>query len=80
MGEKTKYDAASEIINLYPNPNNGNFNIEFLDPEKTDKSEIIISDLGGKQIYHETISTKDNQAIYCKYQSGIIYDGHHQEY
>ena len=58
VGEKTKYDAASEIINLYPNPNNGNFNIEFLDPEKTDKSEIIISDLGGKQIYHETISAE----------------------
>ena len=34
VGEKTKYDAASEIINLYPNPNNGNFNIEFLDPDK----------------------------------------------
>ena len=49
----------SEIINLYPNPNNGNFNIEFLDPEKTEKSEIIISDLGGKQIYHVTISAEE---------------------
>ena len=59
VGEKTKYDANSEIINLYPNPNNGNFNIEFLDPEKTEKSEIIISDLGGKQIYHVTISAEE---------------------
>ena len=59
VGEKTKYDAASEIINLYPNPNNGNFNIEFLDPTKTEKSEIVISDLGGKQIYQETISAEE---------------------
>jgi hypothetical protein len=57
--EGAKYDVDSDIINLYPNPNSGNFNIEFLDPAKTGKSEIIISDLGGKQIYHETISTEE---------------------
>jgi hypothetical protein len=47
-----KYDANSEIVKLYPNPNNGRFSIEFLNPLKSDKSEIVITDMAGKQVYN----------------------------
>jgi uncharacterized repeat protein (TIGR02059 family) len=46
-----KYDANSEIVKLYPNPNNGQFSLEFLSPLKNDKSEIVITDMAGKQVY-----------------------------
>ena len=51
VGANVKYDANSDIINLYPNPNNGHFSIDFINPLKSEKSEIIITDLAGKQIY-----------------------------
>ncbi len=44
------YDVDSEIINLYPNPNNGDFWIEILKPFEEEKCKIVITDLGGKQI------------------------------
>ena len=52
VGAKVKYDANSDIIKLYPNPNNGHFSIEFINPLQNDKSEIIITDLAGKQVYN----------------------------
>ena len=30
--DNSRYDANSEILNLYPNPNDGNFSIEFIVP------------------------------------------------
>src|ERR1035437_3550210 len=51
VGANVKYDANSDIINLYPNPNNGHFSIDFINPLKSEKGEIIITDLAGKQIY-----------------------------
>ena len=56
--EKTIYDAKSEIINLYPNPNNGHFTIDFLVPLENPKNEIVISDMVGNQIYRETITAE----------------------
>jgi hypothetical protein len=56
--EKTIYDAKSEIINLYPNPNDGHFTVDFLVPLENPKNEIVISDLVGNQIYRETISAE----------------------
>ena len=50
-----KYDANSEIIDLFPNPNDGHFTINFIIPLLNEKSEIIINDLAGKQLYHESI-------------------------
>ena len=52
VGGKVKYDANSDIINLYPNPNNGHFSIDFINPLQSDKSEIIITDMSGKQVYN----------------------------
>ncbi len=51
VGTPVKYDFNSENVKLYPNPNNGHFSIEFVHPVKDEKSEIIISDLSGRQIY-----------------------------
>jgi uncharacterized repeat protein (TIGR02059 family) len=50
VGGGPVYDANSEIINLYPNPNDGNFSIEFLQPIEDEKCKIVITDLGGKQV------------------------------
>jgi uncharacterized repeat protein (TIGR02059 family) len=58
VGDKITYDANSEIINLYPNPNKGNFTIEFLVPQENAKNDIIISDLTGHQVYRESISAE----------------------
>jgi uncharacterized repeat protein (TIGR02059 family) len=52
VGSPVKYDVHSEIVKLYPNPNNGHFSVEFLNPLQNDKSEIIITDLTGKQVYN----------------------------
>jgi hypothetical protein len=55
VGTKVKYDANSEIVKLYPNPNNGHFSIEFINPLQNEKSEIIITDLSGKQVYNSPV-------------------------
>ncbi len=52
VGSIVKYDAGSEIINLYPNPSDGHFSIEFINPLQSEKSEILITDIAGKQVYH----------------------------
>jgi len=51
VGSTVKYNTDSDMIKLYPNPNNGHFSIEFINPLQTNKSEIIITDLSGKQVY-----------------------------
>ncbi len=55
----TVYDANSEILNLYPNPNDGHFSIEFKDPVQSDRSNIVITDLAGKQIYNGLLSKEE---------------------
>jgi uncharacterized repeat protein (TIGR02059 family) len=49
------YDVNSEIIKLYPNPNNGNFSVEILKPIEDEKCKIVITDLGGKQVSNTPI-------------------------
>jgi len=39
-------------IKLYPNPNDGHFSIEFINPMESEKGDIIITDLGGKMVYN----------------------------
>jgi 23S rRNA U2552 (ribose-2'-O)-methylase RlmE/FtsJ len=46
-------------VNLYPNPNNGQFSIEFVNPIQNEKSEVIISDMSGKQVYSSQLSRED---------------------
>lgn len=51
VGTPVKYDAASENVKLYPNPNNGHFSIEFVNPVLNAKSEIVITDLSGRKVF-----------------------------
>jgi uncharacterized repeat protein (TIGR02059 family) len=59
VGTTIKYDANSEIINLYPNPNNGHFSIGFINPLQNERSEILITDLAGKQVYNGYVSKEE---------------------
>jgi len=52
VGSKVKYDANSDIIKLYPNPNDGHFSIAFINPLQNEKSDIVITDMAGKQVYN----------------------------
>ena len=40
------------LSKLYPNPNNGHFSIEFVNPIQSERSEIVITDLAGKQVFN----------------------------
>lgn len=55
----TKYDMNSELINLYPNPNDGHFSIEILTALENEKNMITISDLSGKIVYSEMLSKEE---------------------
>jgi uncharacterized repeat protein (TIGR02059 family) len=55
IGKKTTYDPNGDFINLYPNPNNGQFTINVVTPLQSEKSEIIITDLSGNKLYSEPI-------------------------
>jgi uncharacterized repeat protein (TIGR02059 family) len=59
VGVNIKYDADSKIINLYPNPNDGHFSIEFIIPLQNKKCNIVITDLAGKQVYNGTVSKEE---------------------
>jgi hypothetical protein len=49
----------SDLISLFPNPNNGQFSIEFSNPLQNERSEIIITDLNGKQVYNDFVSKEE---------------------
>jgi uncharacterized repeat protein (TIGR02059 family) len=55
VGSSIRYDANSEIINLYPNPSDGHFSIKFVNPLQNEKSAIVITDLAGKQVFQGTL-------------------------
>jgi hypothetical protein len=59
VGPKVKYDANSDIIKLYPNPNDGHFSIAFINPLQNEKSDIEITDMAGKQVYNGTVKKEE---------------------
>ncbi len=59
VGSRVKYDANSDIVKLYPNPNDGHFSIELLTPLLNEKSEIVITDMAGKQVYNGPLSKEE---------------------
>jgi len=56
---KNSTNANSALISLFPNPNNGQFTIELKKPVENERSEIIITDLNGKRVYHTFISSEE---------------------
>jgi len=59
VGAAPKFDAKSDVINLYPNPNNGHFTIDFVSPLKSETSTIVISDMTGRQVYNGPVSKEE---------------------
>jgi uncharacterized repeat protein (TIGR02059 family) len=59
VGAITKYDGNSDVVKLFPNPNNGHFSIEFINPLQSEKNEIIITDMAGKQVYDGSVLKED---------------------
>lgn len=57
----TSYNEASEYFNLYPNPNDGRFYIDFTSLLKVDIFTVTVVDLIGKIMYQEELS-KDESA------------------
>ena len=53
-------NANSESIKLYPNPNDGYVSIEFVNPLKNEKSNLVVTDLTGKQIYSNTLLSSES--------------------
>jgi uncharacterized protein (DUF2141 family) len=49
----TAYNEAREYFNLYPNPNNGQFTVDFTTLMETDKFSVAIVDMIGKTVYRE---------------------------
>jgi len=56
----TAYIEAREYFNLYPNPNNGRFTIDFTTLMEADNFTITIVDLIGKTVYREELSKEDS--------------------
>jgi len=55
----TAYNEKKEYFNLYPNPNNGQFTVDFSSLVDAEKFIITIVDLIGKTVYREEFSAED---------------------
>ncbi len=55
----TAYIEAREYFNLYPNPNNGRFTIDFTTLMEADNFTITVVDLIGKTVYREELSKEE---------------------
>ncbi len=66
-------NIVTDNIKLYPNPNEGHFSIELNSPVQNTRSEIMITDMTGKEIYRGSMEqglTKKNIDL-AKRKSGI---------
>ena len=63
-----------ENFTIYPNPNNGNFNINFTSQSSND-IEILVHDIRGRQVYNKTFSSNTvfNQNIQLNNVGSGIY-------
>jgi uncharacterized repeat protein (TIGR02059 family) len=53
------YDGNSELINLYPNPNNGQFSIDILTTLEDEKNTITIVNVAGETVYSSILSKEE---------------------
>lgn len=58
-GTKGKYNFNDDSVKIYPNPNSGQFVLDFVNPVNNDNSEIIITDLTGRQVYKGPVSREE---------------------
>lgn len=59
VGTASRFDGKSDIISLYPNPNNGHFTIDFVNPLKSETSTIVITDMTGKQVFNGPVTSEE---------------------
>jgi len=50
-------------LEIFPNPNSGNFTVVVTFKSKIDKATINIYDLSGKSIFSETVFSKSNKLV-----------------
>ena len=50
-------------LEIFPNPNSGNFTVVVTFKSKIDKATINIYDLSGKSVFNETIFSKSNKLV-----------------
>jgi len=60
----TRYNENSEFFNLYPNPNNGNFSINFTNPLINGNYSIEVINLSGRTVYQGIISPESVNSIF----------------
>jgi hypothetical protein len=56
----TKFHEAREYFNLYPNPTDGRFSIDFTTLLDADNFTVTVVDLIGKTLYREEFSKDEN--------------------
>ena len=72
--DNSVYDSNSEILKLYPNPNDGHFTVEFIVPLQNEKSNIVVADLAGKRVYTVPVSKEETiKQIDLSYINSGIY-------
>ena len=54
------YNEKSEYFNLYPNPNNGRFTVDFTSLADADIFTVTVVDLIGKTVYREELSKDES--------------------
>jgi|WetSurMetagenome_2_1015567.scaffolds.fasta_scaffold03523_2 uncharacterized repeat protein (TIGR02059 family) len=63
-----------ELIKLYPDPNQGHFTIEILNPQQMENSRIFISNIRGEKVYEDILpKDKITKSFELSYLSPGIY-------
>lgn len=59
------FETKGNVINLFPNPNNGNFTLNYYLTKEVTEADVIVEDITGKLIYQSTIDvTMDNMSLH----------------
>lgn len=59
------FETKGNTINLFPNPNNGNFTLSYYLTKEVTEADVIVEDITGKLIYQSNIDvTMDNMSLH----------------
>jgi hypothetical protein len=58
-------------MNIFPNPNNGEFNVEIKSRFSDDAAELILTDIGGKVLQQKKIELVENQSQTFTFKLGF---------
>jgi len=64
------YDINSEIVNLYPNPNDGHFTIDIISGLSENNNRVTIFNLAGQIIYNESLEEHTQEIDISESTSG----------